>query len=224
MTDQEKLIKFAMAEVGYKETPKNITKYSAYFEGTDFYNGSKGNGKTWGAEWCDIFVDYCFCNVFGMDKGRVMLYQPKKSCGAGCKFSAGYYKSNKAFYNKPKPGDQIFFIVGSGINHTGIVTKVTAARVYTVEGNSNNAVQTHAYALDNKKIAGYGRPCYSNAADNESPVQTELTDDIINSLARRTIRGEFGNGLTRKKKLNALGYGDIYMIIQARVNKILFGG
>lgn len=221
MTDQERVINFAMAEVGYKETPKNITKYSAYFEGTDFYNGSKGNGKTWGAEWCDIFVDYCFCNVFGMEKGRAMLYQPKKSCGAGCKFSAGYYKAAKKFYTVPKPGDQIFFIVGNDINHTGIVTKVTASRVYTVEGNSNNAVQTHSYALDNKKIAGYGRPDYSLTGNVQAPTPT-LTESDIDRLARNVIRGDYGNGMTRKRRLNALGYGDIYMIIQTRVNNILF--
>lgn len=223
MTDQDRVINFALAEVGYKETPKNITKYSAYFEGTDFYNGSKGNGKTWGAEWCDIFVDYCFCNVFGMDTARTMLYQPKKSCGAGCKFSAGYYKSNKAFYNKPKPGDQIFFIVGSGINHTGIVTKVTATRVYTVEGNSNNAVQTHAYALDNKKIAGYGRPRYGTAASVPNKPSNTVTPALIDRLARETIRGKYGNGNARKTALNALGYGDIYNAVQKRVNAILLG-
>lgn len=218
MTDQDRLINFAIAEVGYKETPKNITKYSAYFEGTDFYNGSKGNGKTWGVEWCDIFVDYCFCNVFGMETARNMLYQPKRSCGAGCKFSAGYYKSAKKFYTVPKPGDQIFFIVGSDINHTGIVTKVTKSRIYTVEGNSNNAVQTHSYALDNKNIAGYGRPDYHNSVDVPS---TELTEQIINDLANRVIRGEFGNGIIRKQKLNSLGYGNIYNKVQSEVNRIL---
>lgn len=223
MTEQDRVINFAMAEVGYKETPKNITKYSAYFEGTDFYNGSKGNGKTWGAEWCDIFVDYCFCNVFGMEKARTMLYQPKKSCGAGCKFSAGYYKSNKAFYNNPKPGDQIFFIVGNDINHTGIVTKVTSARVYTVEGNSNNAVQTHAYALDNKKIAGYGRPCYNTADSVPNKPSNTVTPALIDRLARETIRGKYGNGNARKTALNALGYGDIYNAVQKRVNAILLG-
>lgn len=55
-----KVVELARAQLGYKETGVNITKYSAYFEGTDFYNGSKGNGTTWGVEWCDIFVDWCF--------------------------------------------------------------------------------------------------------------------------------------------------------------------
>lgn len=216
MTDQERVINFAMAEVGYKETGKNITKYAKDFDTKwpNFYNTRKQ-----GAAWCDIFVDWLFCTLWGPTEAMKMLYQPAKSCGAGCKFSAGYYKTAKKFYAVPKPGDQIFFIVGNDINHTGIVTKVTKSRVYTVEGNSNNAVQTHSYALDNKKIAGYGRPNYNKAVDVPS---TELTEQLINDLAIRVIRGEFGNGLARKQKLNALGYGDIYMTIQTRVNKILF--
>lgn len=48
---KNKVSNTAIGEVGYTETGKNITKYSAFFEGTDFYNGSKGDGKTWGAEW-----------------------------------------------------------------------------------------------------------------------------------------------------------------------------
>lgn len=175
-----KLVEFALNEVGYKETPKNITKYSAYFEGSDFYNGSKGDGKTWGAEWCDIFVDYCFCNVFGMEQGRQMLCQPKKSCGAGCKYSANYYKNAKRFFTAPEVGDQIFFIVGGDINHTGIVTKVTGDKVFTVEGNSSDQVKTHSYALTNKKIAGYGRPKWSEDTAT-IPVVTEPAKPVETS-------------------------------------------
>lgn len=223
MTEQDRVINFAIAEVGYKETPKNITKYSAYFEGTDFYNGSKGNGKTWGAEWCDIFVDYCFCNVFGMEKARNMLYQPKKSCGAGCKFSAQYYKTANRWYNTPAAGDQIFFYVGGEINHTGIVIKVDSSKVYTVEGNSNDEVKKHSYSLTSKKIAGYGRPRYDTAASVPNKPSNTVTPALIDRLARETIRGKYGNGNARKAALNALGYGDIYNAVQKRVNAILLG-
>jgi len=59
----------------------------------------------------------------------------------------------------------------------------------------------------------------------EYPSQTskELTDETIIVLARECIDGKYGNGTTRKKKINALGYGDIYKIIQAKVNEILKG-
>ena len=163
-TEAKKVIDIALAEVGTKEKPVNITKYAAYFEGSDFYNGSKGDGKTWGCEWCDVFVDWVFCQAFGMEEGRKKLYQPKKSAGAGCKFSANYYRSKDAFYPYPMPGDQVFFGTSGNESHTGIVTKVTKDKFYTVEGNSGNMVKEHSYTLNSKKISGFGRPNWTAAA------------------------------------------------------------
>lgn len=225
-----KLIDFALGEVGTKETPKNITKYSAYFNGTDFYNGSKGDGKTWGAEWCDIFVDYCFCNVFGMETGRNMLCQPKKSAGAGCKFSANYYKNAKRFYSEPEVGDQIFFIVGSDINHTGIVTKIAGGKIHTVEGNAGDMVSTHSYSPNNKKIAGYGRPNWElvvgdSIADTAPIAPTPVPSPKIETkksneeIAREVINGKWGNGKERQRRLTEAGYD--YAKVQAKVNEIL---
>lgn len=56
-----------------------------------------------------------------------------------------------------------------------------------------------------------------------SQASKELTDEIINRLARECIEGKYGNGTVRKKNINALGYGDIYKTIQAKVNEILKG-
>lgn len=226
-----KLVEFAKSQIGYKETGKNITKYSAYFEGTDFYNGSKGDGKTWGCDWCDLFVDYCFCNVFGMEEGRVMLCQPKKSAGAGCKYSAGYYKQAGRWHTSPEVGDQIFFYVGNDINHTGIVTKVADGKVFTVEGNADNAVKEHKFALDNKKIAGYGRPRWNEEANTiadaaptkPTPTVPQNTQNTAlkseDEIAREVIAGKWGNGNERKKKLTEAGYN--YESIQKKVNELL---
>lgn len=221
MTQQQTIIDYALSQVGYKETPNNITKYAAEIDRNwpNFYNGKKQ-----GAAWCDIFVDYCFLHNFGYEKALNMLCQPPKSCGAGCKFSAQYYKSAGRWHTTPVPGDQIFFYVGGEINHTGIVTSVDGNKVYTVEGNSNDAVKTHGYSLTNKKIAGYGRPRYDDtaASDPNKPSGT-ITPELIDKLARDVIRGKYGNGNARKQALNALGYGDIYIAVQKRVNEILLG-
>ena len=58
----------------------------------------------------------------------------------------------------------------------------------------------------------------ANKEDNK-----ELTDEIITKLAKECIDGVYGNGTARKKKINALGYGDIYKVVQAKVNEILKG-
>lgn len=153
--EAERIINLATEQIGYKETPENITKYAAEIDKNwpDFYNTKKQ-----GAAWCDIFVDWLFLHEFGEEKALHMLCQPKKSAGAGCKFSRQYYEREGQLFKDPEPGDQIFFGPIANSNHTGIVTKVEDGRVYTVEGNSGNAVKAHSYALTNTKINGYGRP------------------------------------------------------------------
>jgi hypothetical protein len=89
--------------------------------------------------------------------------------GAGCKYSAGYYRNAGRFYTSPKPGDQIFFGKKGNESHTGIVYKVDSSKVYTIEGNTSGAsgvvangggVFKKSYSLTYNKIVGYGRPRY----------------------------------------------------------------
>ena len=177
-----KLIKVAEKEVGYLEKASNknlqsktanagynnYTKYADYFDKQfgDFYNGKKN-----GYAWCDMFVDWCFVQAFGKEKGRTIIYQPLKSCGAGCMESRRYYMNNGALHKTAKVGDQIFFYSSDKrqIAHTGIVYKVDSKYVYTIEGNTSaksgvvangGAVAKKSYALSYYRIAGYGRPAY----------------------------------------------------------------
>lgn len=144
MTAVEKLIKTAESQIGYLEKATNSNledftanagrgnwnKYANYFDTKypTFYNGKKN-----GYDWCDIFVDWCFITTFGFDTGRKMLYQPLKSCGAGCSWSKKYYQDNNRIYTTPIVGDQVFY----GTSHTGIVVKVEGDKFYTVEGNTS---------------------------------------------------------------------------------------
>ena len=177
----EKVIKVAETEVGYKEGKTNITKYAKWFDtkAKDFYNTKKQ-----GAAWCDIFVDYVFCQAFGEAKARVMLYQPKMSLGAGCKYSAGYYRSNKAWYNEPEVGDQIFFGTKGGETHTGLVYKVTDKMVYTIEGNTENEVKKKSYQKNNKKISGYGRPKWSAVETADKPSDSSASNKPITTTPK----------------------------------------
>lgn len=152
-----KVIAIAKAEVGYKEAGTNKTKYAADFDSKwpAFYNTKKQ-----GAEWCDIFFDWLFCQAYGPEQAREMLYQPARSAGAGCKYSAGYYRAAGAFFKTPQVGDQIFFGTPGNESHTGIVVAVENDFVHTIEGNKNNAVRECKYALSDPSISGYGRPKY----------------------------------------------------------------
>lgn len=181
------LVKFAESQVGYKEKKSkkdldsktanaganNYTKYAQFFDdlrkkGVDVYNGEKNIGKS--AAWCDVFVDYVFVQVCGLDKGLKMLYQPaRNSCGAGCRFSAEYFRKNKAIKSTPAVGDVVYFGPVGEENHTGIVVKINAKSFITIEGNKNNQVSRVSHKLT--EAVQFGRPDWSIATADEKPAE-----------------------------------------------------
>jgi len=202
-----KVVNLARAEVGYEPTSGKHTKYAKDLDRLgDFYNTPKD-----GYDWCDVFVDWLFFKSFGEEIGRKMLYQPKKSLGAGVGFSANYYRQNNAFSTLPQIGSQIFF----GNNHTGIVVDFDSGYVYTIEGNTgggNGKVMRKTYLRTNNTITGYGIPKWGLVVD-----VTDKKD--IDVIAKEVIAGKWGNGNTRKKKLEAAGYD--FTEVQKRVNYLL---
>lgn len=175
-----KSVIIALGEVGYlekqsrrqlyeKHTNPGDENYTKYAREMDilfcFYRGVKQ-----GYPWCDVFVDWCFVQAYGVIAGRKLLCQPILSKGAGCRYSYGYYAQAGQLVDSPQEGDQIFFRREGRICHTGLVTGVKDGRVYTVEGNTSDAegivanggcVAQKSYALDDPGIAGYGRPDYA---------------------------------------------------------------
>lgn len=200
----ETVVALAKAEVGYKEKANNSqldsktanagsnnwTKYAAYIDknAPDFYNGKKN-----GFDWCDIFNDYIHIMAAGdAEVARKALYQPKKSTGAGCSYSAQFYRDNNAWTNgggTPKIGDQIFFGTRGNEYHTGIVVKVDKTYVYTVEGNSSEMVADRKYLLTDSKISGYGHPKYTGQASTVTiPTTSTTTTTTSKSVPDITYR------------------------------------
>lgn len=194
------VVEIARKEVGYREKASNsqlddkaanagssnYTKYAAYFDklwnsGIKWYNTRKQGG-----DWCDMFFDWCQCQAWGYEVARKVLYQPMESCGAGCEFSARYYKDNSAWTSRngtPKIGDQIFFGPVGEETHTGMVVGVDANNVYTIEGNSGNRCAERTYARSAGNIAGYGRPNYALVANMfEDAKEDEMTKTEIEAL------------------------------------------
>lgn len=157
-----KVLDLAESEIGYHEQGTNWTKYAEEMDSyAGFYNGPKQN-----APWCDLWVDWLFVKCFGVDTGREMLCQPFNSAGAGCLYSAQYYKQAGRWFATPQPGDQIFFSYSAGeISHTGIVQKVAGGVVYTIEGNTSDQVANKCYSVSSSFIVGYGRPRWELAAN-----------------------------------------------------------
>lgn len=182
----QRVLEIARAEIGYREKNSaaglddktanagsgNYTKYARDLDAIPgFYNGPKN-----GFPWCDCWYDWLLVKAFGADLGRRMLCQPENSAGAGCYYSALYYRQAGRFHDsKPEPGDQIFFTYQAGeVSHTGIVEAVSGGIVTTIEGNSSDGVVRRSYAYGSRTIYGYGQPDWSLAASVDAdPEQAE---------------------------------------------------
>jgi hypothetical protein len=189
----------AVSEIGYRETGTNHTKYAEYIDKNypDFYNGKK-SWEGGGAQWCDILVDYCvLVNSSSAEEAEYVLCQPRKSAGAGCKESYGYYKKAGRTGKEPRIGAQIFFGTDEP-KHTGLVVDLQGDSVVTVEGNSDNMTKRHTYKKTSSKIYGYGYPRY-NEESKEDP--KESTGDT-SSPTTYTVHTNTGNPLRLRKEPN----------------------
>lgn len=233
------VVDLANAEVGYHEKASNAslddptgnaggnnwTKYARDLDNVaDFYNGQKN-----GYAWCDIFVDWCFVKCFGEERGRQMLYQPEQSAGAGCLYSAGYYKQNNAFHRtNPRIGDQIFFSYSPGeYSHTGIVVDVNGNTITTVEGNTSDSVGRRTYETSNRSIAGYGTPNWDLALEIwERPWAVVVNGQIVNSgdpqkdeaKAEPEAKGENHSWTPPLLKYDPDNYFEACVVLQSSLN------
>ena len=111
-------------------------------------------GFTYRVEWCAAFVSWC-ANQCGYIKNGIC---PKF---ASCSVGITWFKNRGQWLEPsatPTPGMLIFFDWGADgdPDHVGIVEKVENGRVYTIEGNSNDACRQSSYPVGYYEIFGYG--------------------------------------------------------------------
>lgn len=154
----------AMSQLGYHEGNSTAQVHGRNSSGSGNYteyNMAYGKvGNTYSYAWCATFVSWCLETSGSHDAAGGVF----ASCSLWVKrlTALGKYKKRGSGYT-PKTGDLIFFR-SSGVarvsDHVGLVRYVKNGRVYTVEGNSSDAVSLHDYALGDTYIAGYGLPDY----------------------------------------------------------------
>lgn len=179
MTNVEKLLSVARDEIGYLE--------KAYADKLDIKtaNAGRANYTKYGAwyglqpaEWCAMFVSWCF------NKAGLSAIAPVY---AGCSAGVSWFAQRGAFHLRkgytPRPGDVIFFSsiqFPDGGAHTGIVERCDGASVTTIEGNTSDAdgmipnggcVARKSYPLGHSLIYGYGTPLWP--AEKEEPEMTK---------------------------------------------------
>ncbi len=176
MSKPSDVINIALAEVGYREKASNSglddptanagggnwTKYARDLAAAGYYNGNKN-----GYAWCDVFVDWCFFKAYGAVEGQRIQCQAG-DLGAGCVYSAQYYRQQGRYDREPRLGDQVFFYASGAVNHTGIVVGVSNSSITVVEGNSSDRVQKLIYSRNDSRLAGYGHPKYDEASSEDS--------------------------------------------------------
>lgn len=216
----QKVLNLARAEIGYHEKNANgnlddssanagsgnYTKYARDLDKmTNWYNGAKN-----GYAWCDVFVDWLFYKCFGDPLGREMICQPAGSAGAGCLYSAQYYKQAGRWSQIPDVGDQIFFTYSPGeYSHTGIVESVQSGIITTIEGNTSEQVARRQYTNGSSNIAGYGRPKWELAAGN---APGSITPGASSNSGTGAVGGMLRKGMVggdvkeMQEKLLKLGY------------------
>lgn len=147
------IVDVAIAEIGYRETGNNSTKYGKWY-------GMNG------AAWCHMFVSWC------ADQAGVSTSVIPKT--ASTTTGMEWFKKKGLFKYKgkytPKRGDIVYFKTGR--SHVGIVEKVSGSTLHTIEGNTSDKVARRAYSLLNSTITGYGVPKYKNAGNSANPVQS----------------------------------------------------
>ena len=205
MYTAEKLLKIAAAEIGYREKETNsqldnpsanagdanYTKYARDLAAAGYYQASKQ-----GFAWCDMFVDWCFLQLCGSKAAAEEMICQTGLYGAGCDWSARYYREQGRFFTSdPKPGDQIFF---NNYAHTGIVERIVNGVITTIEGNTSNQVARRTYSINSNSIDGYGRPKYAVENFVESVETPEIGDIVTFTGSKHYISATTGTGKSCK--------------------------
>lgn len=108
-------------------------------------------------EWCACFVNWCMRKTPSASPSY-----PTTANNAYCPTIANHFKSMGQWgdrnYTNLVAGDTIFFDwEGDGVtDHIGIVIGHDGTTVYTVEGNSGDAVRVRQYSIGSSVIYGYG--------------------------------------------------------------------
>ncbi len=155
----------------YGGDASGVVEYALQFEGNGHSTFTSYKTTTgwqfYGADWCAMFVSYCFDNC-----GLIPtpLTAPYINCTNGVNLarSAGRFRDVKhGDTYSPKAGDIIFYTKNGGATsyHTGIVIENDGVKVYTIEGNtgyssgatnwSNSWVSKVSNSLSFANIYGY---------------------------------------------------------------------
>ncbi|MEU8948789.1 CHAP domain-containing protein [Streptomyces sp. NPDC048489] len=166
MTSQvAKVYTVAKSQEGYKEGFSNghwdnREKYAAQVPGMAWVSAG-------GYPWCALFVSWV-----ALKAGVAGLF-PRS---ASCEYGVSWFRARGRWSDFPAVGSQVFFGVGNGGTHTGLVVSYTASTITYISGNTNsngspegNQVLTKTIARKSAYVFGYGLPQYAEGITTADP-------------------------------------------------------
>lgn len=156
------------------------------------------------------------------DRNKTLNYTPKSD--------EMVLTVHRWFANKSCPGDWLYARLGdlaarvTAALGTGISADKAASQLYRVrKAWADSRSQKGAFSvLANAKKCASSNKGYSVFDENGKkvyPADASSTKKSVDTIASEVIRGDWGNGDERKKKLTAAGYD--YSAVQKKVNELL---
>lgn len=214
------MARYASAVVSQAKSWLGRNEYDgSHKEIIDVYNSYKPLARGYKVKYTDAW-----CATFVSAVAVALKYTDiiPLECGCGQMIEKaqkmGIWQENDTY--TPSPGDIIFYDwqdSGVGDNkgwsdHVGIVEGVANGKITVIEGNYSNEVKRRLLPINGQYIRGFACPKYDLEV---APVGGKTLTEI----AKEVIRGKWGNGSERKKRLAAAGYE--YAEVQKIVNKLL---
>ena len=142
----KKLINKAKSYAGYleKASNKDLDDFTANAGSANYtrfcrdYNKYTGSSLYQPSYWCVEFISCCVVEAYGLAAAKELL------CGslwASCTAMRNEFRSHGQYHTEgPMAGDVVMFYNSgrTGLAHCGLITKVTASKIYTVEGNTSS--------------------------------------------------------------------------------------
>ncbi|AMW27000.1 MULTISPECIES: CHAP domain-containing protein [Arthrospira] len=182
MTTVNDVLRVAVAEVGYTESPPNSNqnKYGQWY----------GMNHV---PWCAIFVSYCF------DRAGLTLPIRTAKGFAYCQDGVHWFQRQGRWFSQPQVGDVVFYCWrGDGISdHVGIVETIHSdGSVTSIEGNTAVGNESNGGAVMRRQrrpgvIMGYGRPAYKQqptpASTTQNTTPTSPTPETRQQTPTETV-------------------------------------
>ena len=197
----------------------------------DIYNSYKGpfprglkmkyNWSWCACTWSALAIKLGYTSIMPIEISCYYLIEAAKKMGIWIEDDAHVPNIGEAVLYYWKDGENFAKTDCTGVpDHVGTVIEVnkSAGMFVVMEGNYSDSVKKRTLSINGRFIRGFIAPKYTSDGVIESkPVVTKS----IKTIAREVIAGSWGEGETRKKRIEAAGYD--YDAVRKEVNNILNG-